>query len=704
MGNLELSSWNPLDFLEDDPPDSTILDESEIVSLANRTKAIAVLNSVELTGQNPRVVGREVGDDRVDLSRSPDSLCCMLAVQEDVVHMVTSAEDTGVRLRLWNFCEVTSTVPTDPSQGYDFVRKDGDFSKLGYNDSIILRILLDVQKGDGEEHSSTEPGKMSMLGARLSTPRKELRGMWQIASLFQDAMLCTHKASEPKYLPPLMGGTGVTALFDNPDNVFYYVLAYRGGTYRRIYATAVAEAASVLYSMERGVQTAPVLCPRLREKQEYFWGTYDNFVFIPKPDQLKTEAGLAPPIPLYTATGGSNRYQNYETRLIRTRLVVTKRAAEREWEHTRRLHSIFHNLFPKMEDYDRLDKDRARASRAKYNNALSANSALQNLLRREATMQDARQMMGDANFYTLTTGKRDFTRLDALWIYNNGQGENYSLRDVSLSEDIYVREEVSVEETFKVAGLPLRPMIGTCETIRTTKTKVGLYQINSNMEEWSEDLLNRLLKERDRLGRSLDPQEMGPICDEDPEWVNDDSGLIARCHRECSGHSADYTVFLISNDKRLANQMAETCNVKVIRIRPREYVVECASRGLDPKEAYPDVISKRTGVLPTHVYIDTGSISADAVHLEKGDDDKIVHRAVTQTGWNAGKRFAKVKLTKLEERVRFKTYRHYPVTRPKLWRAGSRPVESVYSSHSSWKRNSSESSRSSWWRSSLPPA
>jgi hypothetical protein len=43
---------------------------------------------------------------------------------------------------------------------------------------------------------------------------------------------------------------------------------------------------------------------------------------------------------------------------------------------------------------------------------------------------------------------------------------------------------------------------------------------------------------------------------------------------------------------------------------------------------------------------------------------------------------------------------HRPVTRPRIWRSGSRPHESSYSSHSSWK-GSVRSSRtdSSWWRS-----
>jgi len=615
--------------------------------------------------------------------------------------MITSPEDTSIRKKSWNFCEVTSGPITDPTQGFDHIRKEGDFSDLGFNDSAVLRIILDVQKGEGDEHSSTQPGKMSMLGSRLATPRRENRGLWMIASIFQDAMLATHKASEPKYLPPVMGGTGVTALFDNPENVFLYVLAYKGGSYRRIYATACAEMQSYLYDLERGIQSAPILCPRLREKQEYFWGTYAEKVFIPKPGGV-TNAD-SPPLALYEMTGGQNRYQNFENRLLRTRHVVTRRQAQVEWAHTRRLQSIFLSLFPKMEDFDRIDKDRSRTMRARYDSALSANSALQNLLKREASEKDARKLIGSSAFTTLTVGKRDFTRSDAEWVYLNGQGENYSLRDVSLSEDIFVRDEVSVEETFKVGGIPLRPFYSSGAKLQTTKTKIGLYQINSSMEEWSENLLERLRKKRDELGRPLRPSEVGPICDEDPEWVNDDTGLIARVHRLTSGTKQSYRIGLVSGDKRLANQMAETCNVTVIRLHPQEFVRLAHLNGLTiDSKINPGFINEYQELPCDHIVVDTGSVAAAAAAVTE-ELGVLYRRSVLETGWLQGRRFSKISLTKLNKHRAVKQV-HKPVTRPKIWRSGSRPYESAYSSHSSWK-SSSRSSRSdsSWWRSDAPP-
>jgi hypothetical protein len=370
--------------------------------------------------------------------------------------------------------------------------------------------------------------------------------------------------------------------------------------------------------------------------------------------------------------------------------------------HTQRLQSIFFSLFKTMEEFALIDKSRSMTARARYDSALNANTALQNLLKREAGEKDAQQLMGSSNFYTLTVGRRDFTQSDADWVYLNGQGEYFSLRDVSLSEDIFVRDEVSVEETFKVGRIPLRPFTSSGQRTRMTKTSIGLYRINSSMEEWSEDLLERLKSERDRLGRPLRPQEVGPICDANPEWVNDDSGLIARCHRDTAGDKASYEVALISGDRRLANQMAETCNVTVKRLSPREFARTATDFGIQLEAGMNPYFLRKRGVRSDFIYIDTGAISAASVPLVE-EAGITYHRQVHHTGWDGDRRFSKVTLTKLPK-TRLLEEVHQPVRRPRIWRSGSRPHESAYSSHSSWK-GSLRTSRSdqSWWRSGNPP-
>jgi hypothetical protein len=349
-----------------------------------------------------------------------------------------------------------------------------------------------------------------------------------------------------------------------------------------------------------------------------------------------------------------------------------------------------------MEMFSAVDKDRSKTMRARYDGALNANAALQNLLKRQGGKQDAMDLMGSENFHTVTTGERDFTRQDAEWVYLNGQGENYSLHDVSLSEDIFVRDEVSVEETFKVEGIPLRPYFFGGPKLRFTKTKVGLYQISSTMEEWAEDLVLRLTTERGRLGRPLKPREVAPIFMENPEWVNDDTGLIGKCHSDTANSRANQQVALISGDRKLANKMAETCNVSVMRIDPREFVRLATTLDRSIRQGMDLGFLRNHGIRQEFVYMDTGSVSAAAQPLEE-EEGVVYTRQVRDSGWSHGHRYSQVTLTRLTQ-TRLRKELHTPVTRPKLWRSGSRPYESVYSSHGSWyeKRTARSSSSKSW--------
>jgi hypothetical protein len=278
-------------------------------------------------------------------------------------------------------------------------------------------------------------------------------------------------------------------------------------------------------------------------------------------------------------------------------------------------------------------------------------------------------------------------------VYINGQGEFFSLRDISLSDDMFVREEVSAEETFKVEGIPLRPYFLGGAKLRTTKAKVGLYQISSTMEEWSEDLISRLINERDGKGRPLDPHEVAPIFLENPEWVNDDTGLIGLCHEKTANQKGQQTVSLISNDKRLANKMAETCNVKVIRISPQEFVRLASVRGIEINAQMETKFLKEFGIETEHVFKDTGSISAVSVDLTTEDGTNYT-RKVHHTGWYGDIRYSQITLSELKK-SHLRRQLHKPVTRPRLWRGGSRPYESVYSSHSSWKGSQTHRSGSS---------
>jgi hypothetical protein len=693
--------WDPLQWLPAEAPTTGPADLNELESVGVDTADILRRYRLPVkTPQGELVDGREVGDDRVDLSKSSSKLACILCVQEKIVMMVTSEEDTFIHTRFFDFCEVRSFLPCDRQQSYDYARKVGDFSNLGFNDSVVLRIIMDVQKGD-RSHSSTEVGKMTLFGSRVSTPRAEHRPTWMLAGWLQDGMLNTSRAPDPKYLPGIMGGSGVVALYDNPVNLLLSVKAYRGGKYDRIYGTCAAELESCLRNLERGVQDAPVLSLRMRDKQEYLHGTWAESVFIPG-DELRASTSERIPPPLYKATGGQNRFQAFENRLLRTRHIVTRSQAEREWNHSTRLRRVLLTHWNSVRAADEELKFEASESRRAFEGALQANSALSNLLRRNATEEDFKSLLSDEAYVRITTGRRTFDILQAQWLCAGAKSDVYCIEDLSVSEDIFVRTEVSVEESFKVGGLLLRPMIGRTEVPTVTRTRVGLYQINTTMEEWSSRLTDKLINRRAVHGGPVPPDSLLEIFAEDPEWVSDDSLIIGRALRDSQMTSLRMTsAILVSNDHRLGNQLANTANIYIYRVTPLDYIQKCVAAGKSFQQENLEVMipflkkSFRRSDLPSKLYLDTGSLASAAARLQMDDrNEHLVKRRLIKAEVGAdGHRRTTYTLSETNIPLKVHIVIHDPVHQPRRFRNISRPIMDTFrlsfnSDTGSWRANS----------------
>jgi hypothetical protein len=221
------------------------------------------------------IYGVEVGDDRADFCGSSRLLWFMLHAQSIVLGMMTSWEDTFISITVYNLAEVTSMIPTNRLQSFDYARKN-DFNNLGYIDVAPIRIVEDVTK-QIMDHSSTSPGKFSMMAGKLRTPRSGLaKELIHVANWLQDGMLRSYMAKEPKYLPTNLGGSNCEASFGNWVNQFLYLKTYKHGTYERITATAINEARRCLTDMDRDIPVKSDLINTLRRKQEYLHGTYKN--------------------------------------------------------------------------------------------------------------------------------------------------------------------------------------------------------------------------------------------------------------------------------------------------------------------------------------------------------------------------------------------------------------------------------------------
>jgi hypothetical protein len=571
--------------------------------------------------------------------------------------MKTSPEDTFISKHIWNFCEVSNGIPTDITETFDYCRKNGKFEDLGFVDSPPLRIILDVSKGDGG-HSSTSSGKAAMLGTRMRTPRSSILPVLQMASFMQDGMLRTSMSSDPKYLPRIMGGSGCRALFDNSDNLYLYSLAYKAGRCNRIYGSATREIQNCLSELDHGRASMPVLCRMLSDKQEYLHGTYANMIFAPKysyKDVLMDKL----PAPLIESPGGANRFNASLNRLVRTKHLVTRSTALREWNYSKTIRSRLLSRIS-TERFEFEENLRRDSLRKRFGNALNANTAFANLLSKKATWRDVESLMQSESHITLTTGATAFTRYDAQWLHSGAKYENFDIEDLTITEDLHSREDVSEEQTFKVGGLTLRPIIGNKIRKIETTTKVGLYEINTTMEEWSENLYRRLLSHR-VPGKPLRRDEVLTEIMTDPEWVNDDTGLIEMCLHETEKlHQRSARVVLVSLDKRLANQMSNTCNVQVERLHPMSYIVAMRALGRDPIKDRDEALSLLAGRIPArersdpvrNFYVDTGSLAHTLSNLDEFVEDgklRLVRRDHLRKGVINGHRTTQYALRDIPE-------------------------------------------------------
>jgi hypothetical protein len=274
-------------------------------------------------------------------------------------------------------------------------------------------------------------------------------------------------------------------------------------------------------------------------------------------------------------------------------------------------------------------------------------------------------------------GATHFTKWDAEWLFFGGKSENFSIEDLTTSEELFLRSEVSEDETMRVGSIPLMPIIGNSKMVITTTT-VGLYQIGAGMYEWASDLTDRLVARREVLGRPLMPEDALEEYQYSPEWVNDDSLIISRCLRDTGGRAFRSTaVILVSDDKRLGNQLSNTCNVYVERVDVKSYIQLALHLGKPPLEEMDvEILQSYLRYEPVRppiskVYLDTGSVNATLARVSEVDESNIYIKRIDSSSSDpmTGKRSYVYDLLKIPIRSELRTMRHVPVLKPKRFKS-----------------------------------
>jgi hypothetical protein len=370
-----------------------------------------------------RAHGFEVGDDRATWSTSTIELAAIHVLQEDLMKMSTSEEDTFISSEWFNLAEVTSIIPRTKQGSFARSKKDKAWGQTGYRfpylefvDDIPQRVMIDVKKGNKSAFISGAEGKAAFLRSRMVT-RPEVMAKTQIGNFFQDGNLNTARSREPKYMPTFTGGTGIPAPFEVPENILLYMYSYKGGAYQRLYASGLKEARDALYSMDtRGQPRALHLCSALRLKTDYLMATYDDKVAVPKDVTLPSEL----PPPTYQKLAPGNASAVVEASLVRAKVLMTKDIAEVELMRLKRAVNIFYGSMSVL-NHEKLEAQARAEGRKEFGQALNANSAFLNLISRDACPEDMRQLMKDG-FNVVQSLKRQFDMEDANWVFNGCRG------------------------------------------------------------------------------------------------------------------------------------------------------------------------------------------------------------------------------------------------------------------------------------------
>jgi len=405
------------------------------------------------------------------------------------------------------------------------------------------------------------------------------------------------------------------------------------------------------------------------------------------------------PPPLYEAASSLNAFQAFENRLIRTRHLIGRSDAETEVERTTRLSEVLFGDVS-VNEAESARKIRGSTKRTEFGMALRANTAFQRLLQRKASPEDRDELLRNKGFLAVGFGVREFYLTHAEWIFNGCKSETYNIEDLRRTEDMFIRDEVSTEESLKVGGILLRPVIGFKTKSVTTRTQVGLYEITTPMYEWANDLTEVLRSSRQEKGESLTSSDLLAHFGENPEWVNDDTFLVEQCRRDTSGTNGTASVILVSKDRVLANKMANAANVTVFRHDPESVIRELQISELshNTKILCSDLwaITSRlshTKADPVQCYIDTGSVASAAARYKAEKRTKtlpgiIFRKEVLDSGFNeSGNRYSRYSLKEVKREGVLRPEIHSPVFKRKRSRV-PRPLDRTYTPSTSWRAGS----------------
>jgi hypothetical protein len=259
-----------------------------------------------------------------------------------------------------------------------------------------------------------------------------------------------------------------------------------------------------------------------------------------------------------------------------------------------------------------------------FDNAVRGLSAIQNLLRRTAEPRDVEDILNSRNFEVTWSGRLSTAIDDAVWVARGAKGVIFTLEDLSIAQDIFDARDVQDPGTMKVPDLVLFPLM---RKRQVTKQERGMWKISQPMFDWAASKA-RTLRNLAKIEKPIPPRNLLDVFTKDLEWVNDDSGLIARAVedlRDAKLAPHRSWLLLITSDRKLAQRMADTANTRVFVASMLELQRRVNPVVFEWEQLKSFVKNIRTKLDPISVLVDTGHVeSVQALEEIQGNVPKKV--------------------------------------------------------------------------------
>jgi hypothetical protein len=333
--------------------------------------------------------------------------------------------------------------------------------------------------------------------------------------------------------------------------------------------------------------------------------------------------------------------------MSRMKLLASRQEAEMEHERKCTIEEVICSRRSTAKSLDALYDQRVELRKAQ-NGALTALAAFNNALNCQ-TNDSEFITLAEEGFRFIDNGQRTLELWHSNWIHRGCKSSkgDYNIYDLVRNDDIFIRDEITTDNTMKISGIRLDIPQAAGWLRRVTSTRAGMYNITRDDYEWGLRKLEIMRERREaNEGPTLSRHDLNQIFMNDREYVNDDDLLLLAAIEHIDESLKFGTrcgpFWAITSDEKMCRRIADYCSCAVYRLKPESAIVMLQRWGAQqtppvttydtfdshteiPLDVALDAFSHEYSMLskpepPTLMLYDSGSVRAACIKITHGVD------------------------------------------------------------------------------------